>query len=287
MKRILVPTDFSVFAQNALHVAAHIVRKTNGEIFLLNVNEVSSQNAPLAGFYIDKTVEEQYLQLLTASVQRALDEILKSPELADVKINTLIEVGSLTSKINEVAQRIEADLIVMGTKGASGLEEVLVGSNTERVVRTASVPVLTINQAVEKGAFHKIAFATTLKSDQLVGFKRLAEFQKIFNSKVFLLYLNNPAGFSNDQEMQARYQELVKESGLENTELVTSSTLDEQQAIMRFADEIDADLIVMATHQRQGLWHFLVGSLTEDVVNHSHKPVLSISIKKVESKVLA
>jgi len=96
---------------------------------------------------------------------------------------------------------------------------------------------------------------------------------------VKVLYLNNPSSLPTDGSAEARKNRFSEAAGLKKNDVIlTTETFFEDSAILGAADQCNADLIVMATHQRQGLSHFLFGSITEDTVNHSHIPVLAVPI---------
>jgi nucleotide-binding universal stress UspA family protein len=280
MKKILVPTDFSAFAQNALEVAADIALKNNASIMLLHANEKGVMATPMAEYYLyDKAIEEEYLDMVNESLKKTLAEIADNSKFARVKIEMAVIGGGMIGVIEEVVKDHAIDLIVMGTRGVSGMEEFFIGSNTEKVIRRVSCPVLAVPSSVK--SFNKIVFPTTLKKDQANAFSALAELQDIFSGEIMLLYLNNPSQLENDQAIVARKEELLKATGLKNATLYISSVdvFNEEETILDFAHEQGANLIVMATHQRRGLAHMLLGSITEDTVNHSDIPVLSLSIK--------
>ena len=280
MKKILVPTDFSGFANNALEVAADIALKTNASIMLLHANEKMVTATPLAEYYLyDKAIEDEYLDMVNESLKKTLAEIADNDKFARVKIETAVIGGPMVSVIEEVVKDHAIDLIVMGTRGASGMEEFFIGSNTEKVIRRAPCPVLAVPKAVT--SFNKIVFPTTLKEDQKGAFSALAELQDIFHGEITLLNLNNPSHLKDNAAIEARKNELLKATALGKATLFVSDAdvFNEEEAILDFAHQQKADLIVMATHQRRGLAHMFMGSITEDTVNHSDIPVLSISIR--------
>lgn len=282
MKKILVPTDFSEFAEKALQTAVNIAQKTKAEILLLNANEMAVAAMPIAEYYYyDKEKEQSYLQMVNDSLDRTLQKIASDMDLGDIKVSTLVESGLLVDVVEEVCHRENIDLVVMGTQGATGMKEMLVGSNTEKVVRNAPCPVLAVpNKVVYE--FKNIVFPTTLRPEQEKAFKKLAQMQNVFDGKIHLLYLNNPAHLQGEDSVEERKNSLVADTGLQNTEIFISqqNVFDEENAILEFAREVKADLIVMATHQRKGLAHLFLGSITEDTINHSDIPVLAIPLKK-------
>lgn len=282
MRKILVPTDFSEFADKALQTAVALAQKSGAELILLNANEMAVAALPIAEYYYyDKEKEQSYLQMVNESLDKTLQKIASEMDLKDIKVSTIVESGLLVDVIEEVCKREEVDLVVMGTQGATGTREMLVGSNTEKVVRNAPCPVLSVpNKAVTE--FATIVFPTTLRPDQAIAFTKLAKMQSIFDGKIHLLYLNNPAHLPSDEAIVARKEELETDAGLKNVEIFIGeqNVFDEENAILEFARKQNADLIVMATHQRKGLAHLFLGSITEDTVNHSDIPVLAIPIKK-------
>ncbi|MCS6794686.1 MAG: universal stress protein [Raineya sp.] len=282
MKKILVPTDFSEFAEKALQTAVNIAQKVKAEIILLNANEMAVAAMPIAEYYYyDKEKEQSYLQMVNDSIDRTLQKIAKDMDLGDIQVSTLVENGLLVNVVEEVCNRENIDLIVMGTQGATGIKEMLVGSNTEKVVRNASCPVLAIPNKVAY-EFKNIVFPTTLRLDQEKAFQKLAQMRNVFDGKIHLLYLNNPAHLQSEEAIEERKNSLIASAGLKSAEIFISqqNVFDEENAILEFSRQVQADLIVMATHQRKGLAHLFLGSITEDTINHSEIPVLAIPLRK-------
>lgn len=281
MKKILVPIDFSPNSKNALRIAAEIAVKNGATIELLHANVAAIYAVPLseyasAGVYAeDQTYDESAGRLL----ERTKNELFENPAFAKLKIDTRVEEGYLHACIRNVAEEDEVDLVVMGTKGASGVNEFLVGSNTEKVIRTAPCPVLAVPESTENFTLKTILLPTTLKDDQKGIFRYLAVWQKAFGFNVKVLYMNNPAGFPTDGSAEAAKNRLAEAAGLVKPEVVmVMGAFFEDSTILSVADQYDADMIAMATHQRHGLSHMFFGSITEDTVNHSNIPVLAVPI---------
>ncbi|MBT7242752.1 MAG: universal stress protein, partial [Flavobacteriaceae bacterium] len=130
MKRILVPTDFSKQAENALKVAAQMAKKNGSEIYVLNSIELPSNSEstgamPESLFFI-KLAEKHF------------EELLKKPYLEDLLIHeAIIGHGEIYNDVSEVVKEKNIDLIIMGSHGINGFMEMFIGSNTEKVVRTS------------------------------------------------------------------------------------------------------------------------------------------------------
>ena len=279
MKKILVPTDFSENSKNAIRFAIGIAAKTGSQITLLHVNTAAAYAPVLPDYY---PMEQKTFEDYATSASADLHALKREMEFDGLSIETRVEEGFLHTAINELVREEGCDLVVMGTKGATGAVEFFVGSNTEKVIRTSLCPVFTVPEAAtEKFRLQTVVLATTLRPDQAVAFEMLAAWQKTFDFEVKILYLNNPGGFGSMTEIETAEAEFRKAYGLKKADLFSSSnTFNEEKAILTFAEGIEADLIVMATHQRRGISHLMFGSLAEDTANHSEIPVLCIPISE-------
>ena len=281
MKKILVPIDFSSNSKNALRVAASLAVKSGAALELLHANVAAIYSVPLSEYASASILSEDqgYDESASRLLEREKHELMENPEFAKLKIDTRVEEGYLHACIRDVAEEDEVDLVVMGTKGAAGVNEFLVGSNTEKVIRTAPCPVLAVPESTKNFDLKTVLMPSTLKDDQSGIFRYMAEWQKLFGFNVKVLYLNNPAGFPTDGSAEAAKNRLAEAAGLQKPEVVmVMGSFFEDSTILSVADQYDADLIAMATHQRQGLSHVFFGSITEDTVNHSDVPELAVPI---------
>lgn len=286
MKKILVPTDFSRNSKNALFIAAKIAAKSGAEIELLHANVATIYSTPLSEYApaTDYMEDQEYDESAARALEKMKFELYENPAFAKVKVSVRVEEGFLHSCVRQVAEQDGADLVVMGTKGASGVQEFLVGSNTEKVIRTAPCPVLAIPEGVEDFELKTVLLPSTLKDDQKNIFRYLAAWQKVFGFNVKVLYLNNPAGFPTDGSAEARKNQLSEKAGLSKPEVImVMESVFKDSTILSVADQYDADMIAMATHQRHGLSHVFFGSITEDTVNHSNIPVLAVPVAWMEN----
>jgi len=281
MKTILVPTDFSANARTALLVAARVALRRGAKLQILHANTTVAYAPPLPEYYaVDQFNTAAYAETAVSNLFSLKKELLAMPGFEKLAVETRIEEGFLYSTIRRIAEEDKVDLVVMGTKGAQGAVEFFVGSNTEKVIRTAPCPVLAVPEGNVEFDPANVVFPSTLRADQHHVFKTLAAWQEAYPFKVQVLYLNNPAGFDNNQQIEQAVHTFCAEAWLKDaTPFVNGNTFNEEASILQFAEETNADLIVMGTHQRQGLSHLLFGSLTEDTVNHSTIPVLSIPVK--------
>lgn len=282
MKSILVPTDFSEQANYALDFAYSIAKKSGGQIKLLNVVEAphgTSFNAMGEVVAPDSTDTVFFVHLMNGIKER-LHELSADTKYKDVTISADVEVGNAFEHISRAIADHEVDLVVMGTQGASGMQEVLVGSNTEKVVRRAKCPVLTVKSPVEAASIKNIVLATNMKvnHEQLVReFKRL---QQLFDATIHVVSINTPADFETDRFYKKEMKRLVDKYNLQNYTFNVYNDKVEDDGIIYFAEEINADMIALGTHGRTGLSHLLSGSIAEDIVNHSRRPVWTYRLKQ-------
>ena len=273
MKRILVPTDFSEQADNALKVAVKLAKTYNSEIFVLH-----SMNVPL--------------QLATSSDSGSLPESLFFIKLAEknfgelrvkefldgIVINETIGRNEIYEDIKDNCEEFNIDLIVMGSNGASGFKEMFVGSNAEKVVRTSDIPVLVIKNEHANFDVDNFVFASDFKDDNKETYRQAVDFATAFDAKIHLLMVNTPNNFSNTTNAEKRIQEFIQDYPFANYTMNVYNDESVEKGILNFSREIDADLIGISTHGRQGIAHFFNGSISEDLVNHANRPVITFKI---------
>ena len=277
MKNIIVPVDFSEHSKFALEAAANIAKKYNSELIVLHMLELS--NAILTAGS-DSLNEEAVFYLKLA--EQKFDTFLDQPYLEGIEILPIVKHFKVWSEVNEIVDEHKADLIVMGSHGASGIKEVLVGSNTEKVVRHADIPVLVIKHNPILMDFENAVFASDFSDEAVEPYlKARTTFDKL-GAKMHLVYVNAPNGnFRSSTEIDKRVSDFLKKadgdlSNLDSVNVVSDYSV--EKGIFNFANLIGADLIAVATHGRKGLSHFFEGSISEDIANHSTLPVMTFKI---------
>lgn len=279
---ILVPFDFSEQAQNALEVAYTLAKKTNSEIILFNVIEpLMAQSGTHPEFRVDSS-EDEYFNRMVEATRVNLDNVANSARYEGVKLEAIVEIGNFLRSIKKYATKEnDVRLIVSGTAGAKGLDEVLVGTNTEKLVRHVTCPVLAVPGKIENFKTESVMFATDLSEEQLIPLNRLQQLQEFWGNHIHLLFVNTPNAFLSSTDIEKRKKEFLRKSRLQNYTLHIYADHTEESGIIHAADDLDVDMIVIPTHQRKGLWHFFLGSIAEGVVNHAERPVLTVNMKMV------
>lgn len=284
MIKVLVPYDFSQTADYALNFATGLSENYSGiEITVLHIIETPvATGMGTMGGGLDSVPEFEnqiYFIELIERRKKQLKEIDEKFKDSVVTLKTKLVLGSVFKGITESIAEQSPDLIVMGSKGASGLEEVIVGSNTEKVVRTATCPVVTIKAETDVKKMKKVVFASDFReSDEKVA-NRIKRIQTVFDAQFYFVVVNTPGNFETTRESMNRIRTFVQKHHFENIKAEVYNSLSEESGIIEFADDIDADLIAMTTHGRTGLLHLITGSIAEDVVNHSKRPVWTYRVK--------
>lgn len=278
MKKILVPTDFSEPAENALRVAATLARDHDAEIVVLHMMGLSDA-------IVTKNESEEVFKALyyMRVAEQRFEELLAKDYLQGIQVTDTVHNYTVFSEINEIAKDMDVDLIVMGSIGASGLKEVFVGSNTEKVVRTSEIPVLVIKHAIEQFQPKLGVFACDFLSSSIGPYKRAKRFFEINDIDMQLLYINMPGDFRSTREIEKRILNFLNDAGEDNPLNVLNSVVQYndysvEAGIFAYSQVANADLIALPTQGRQGLAHFFSGSIGEDVVNHSDLPVMTFRI---------
>ncbi|MEQ6118560.1 universal stress protein [Reichenbachiella sp. MALMAid0571] len=281
MKKILVPTDFSEVSGHALEFARQLAERDNCQILLLNIIEhpsVSTFNSMgITGY---DPMENLYIKKMIDSVKVKMEDLRNSPEFSGIDIKTKVVVGNPFVEITEDIVKTETDLVVMGTEGTEGMEELLVGSNAEKVIRTSQCPVLTIKSKTSIDDIKNIVFASDFKSpgEGIVAY--IKEMQSLFEAKLSLVTVNTPNNFTTTRQDFETMEEFATSKGLENYTMDIYNDFQEEDGIICFAQDIEADMIAIGTHGRTGVFHFLSGSIAEDVANHSNRPVWTFRIEE-------
>lgn len=274
MKRILVPTDFSKHAEHALKVAAQIAKKNNAEIYLLHMLDLPHEgsDAQSEGHAIPE------IMFFKKRAEEKLDEVSNAGYLAGIEISQIIKLESTFTGIIDISKKNEIDLIVMGSHGANGFKEMIIGSNTEKVVRTSEIPVLVIKKEIEDFNVNKFVFASDFSDEVSKTFEKAVSFANKFGSHLHLVSINTPNNFKSTAVAEKIMSDFVSKFQINSYSTHLYNDVNIEKGILNFANSIDADLIGMSTHGRRGLAHFFNGSISEDLVNHSVRPVVTFKI---------
>ena len=276
IQKLLVPTDFSPQALNALKAAAQLARRYKADIYLLHLLEMPE-------VLIDGPATQHQSQLPEALyymklAHKKFSNILKAPFLEGIKIYETAEFDGAFEGIMTYVKKYDINAIVMGSHGMSGIQEFFIGSNTEKVVRHSEIPVFVIKNELNIFNIRNFVFATDLQEESLDAIQEAIKFAQSEEASLHMLYVNTPNRFKTTQEITYICKGFLKKIGQKSQKLTIYNDVSVERGILNFAESIKADLIGIGTHGRKGLAHFLNGSISEDLVNHAQRPVVTFKI---------
>ena len=277
MQKILVPCDFSEQSVNAFRLAADLADQTKGEVHLLHVIEVPVMHDSL--LMPTLSFEATLLKELSDNAENQFKK-LTADFPTETPVLTKNVFGNTSIMILDYIIENHIELVVMGTKGASGLRELLIGSNAERIVRRASCPVITVREYEKLRGIKNIVFPNALEDEQEDLVEHVKVLQGFLKASIHIVWINTPGNFTSDTVTLVKLKDFAKKCNLKDYTLNIFNDKYEESGVINFAHMINADMIAMGTHGRKGLNHIISGSLAEDVVNHIDCPIWTYTIKK-------
>ena len=275
MSRILVPVDFSSRSEYAVKLAAQIGKKTNCDAHLLHMVELPSGIVDMgAGSNFSIPESMMYLRKVKEKILDLRDCYFSEKCL----VKYSIRFQNPYEGIQEYAKKIDASLIVMGSQGISDFEEMIIGSNTEKIVRTSEIPVIVVKKDSDKFRLKNVVYASNFKDDNKESFKKFLGFAKLFKSKIHLLKVNTIGKFENSSVSKEKIKDFIKDFELPKSTINVYNDSSVVKGITNFSREMNADLIALSTHGRSGLSNLFNGSITKSVSKNVLKPVITFRV---------
>ena len=212
MKNILVPTDFSAQAENALKVAAQLAKNHDCDIYLLHMLELPLHKVDAISSYNDLPEAMYFMKL----AHKQFEELMAKDYLKGIKLHEAVEFKEIFKGVFHACEKFKTDLIVMGSHGASGLREMIIGSNAEKVVRTSNTPVLIVKNEYEVFEVNHFVFASNFKKENHVAYTNAVKFAKLFNAKIHLLIIITASSFMTTKDAKSRIIDFVNISDFKN-----------------------------------------------------------------------
>lgn len=277
MKKILVPTDFSEIASNALGFAVQLAKKMNAELLLLHVLELDYGSFMSSGQVVSGDFDLVYQNTLIRGAERRIERIVDTIE--GVKVKSKLVIDDAEDAIERTITDFDIDIVVMGSKGAKGLKEMLIGSHTEKIIRRVKCPVITIKGKTDLNDLNKVMFATDLSEESKKSAASIVEIQKLLGLELEMLCVKGKANTESVEDVENKMKEYVTNINVERCGINVFTSDNLEDAILEAANRLNVGIIAMATHSRQGIVHLLMGSHTENIANHADKPVISVTTK--------
>lgn len=279
MKKILIPTDGSDLGDYAYDIAHRIAQKTGSEICALSV-----VSAP-AGVLYDKegNVKMDGAEDLSGLFEQreTAQEKLKQwlIDKPDVKV-AKVKIGHINQDIVEYIQKEQIDLVIMGTAGASGMEEWLRESHTESVVRNSPTPVLSLKCDRSGDPIQDMLILNDFKEKKAMDLSMVKTLRTVFNARLHLLKINTPKDFESNSAIKEDMKAFAELNDLEDVTYHVYCDESVEKGIINFSGETGIDFLAIGTNQRKGFGRLFKHSISEGLVNHLWQPILTFSLKK-------
>jgi nucleotide-binding universal stress UspA family protein len=277
MKKIIVPIDFSEHSEYALKAAAKFAKKYDAEILALHMLEMADVMLTSTSDFVDERTV-YFFKL----AEKRFEDFLEKDYLKGVKLKPIVKHFKVFSEVNDVAIEHKADLIIMGSHGTSGVVDLFIGSNTERVVRNSEVPVLVIKNDLKDINFEAAVLACDFSEETIESYLNAEKMMKNLHCKLHVVHVNLPNNsFKSSAEIEKMAINFLTKAHrnldkMDDLHYVSDYTVEE--GILNFANKIDASLVLIPTHGRTGLANFFEGSIGEDIANHANLPVMTFKI---------
>jgi nucleotide-binding universal stress UspA family protein len=266
MKTIIVPTDFSDNAQKALALATEIVKRSGGKLLVFNAYDLP---------YSQNVMTTSLLDIMKKNSEEGLNDLANTLKETGIDFQTESRLGNPIRSVKELVKRENADLVVLGTKGASGIEEVLIGSNAASILHAVDCPVLAVPSHGELTDVGRIVYACDLKENGEAGaLEQLRKVAELFGAEIMVLHVQNPDGPELKVINRPYYEKAF------HGQTVSFHIIDQgesiEKTILKFSEVNKVGMLCMMARNYgflQGLFH---KSMTSQVAFHTRLPFLTL-----------
>lgn len=277
MKNILMPIDFSTNSLNAARYGAALASFTNGKIILFHSYDIPVKAIDTFGYISD----DEYLEVENKELLEdiAIDLMKAHPKLS---IQWTATAGNLADNIKKLVDEMKIDLVVMGTKGASGLKEIFMGSNASNIIENVDCPVLAIPENVSFTPLKKIFYATDFHIEDFSSIKKLCSLSNIFKAEVIVGHISNGDSKEKDLELLEWFMELAgPKICCGDVRFTIHENKDFFNGINQVINEESIDLISVSTIKKTFFYKIFGVNHTKTLSCHLQVPLLAFHMEKV------
>lgn len=274
---ILCPTDFSQTAGVALEHAALLAEKFRAKLTLLNVRESFAEFMILQEYGIPGREDKDYFNHVNAKLEK-----LAAPIRAKgLTVDTTSTAGKIADEVSKFVKENKVSDVVIGMHGVKGRDSYFMGGNAHRIVNSTNVPVLQVDKHAHTNDYKTILMPIDSSFHTREKIPYATALAKKYNAEIRLIALqtsNNEEIRQNVLKVLNQVEKYISENGVpfqtatRNSDNLADDTLE-------YADEINADLIVIMSEQEKTLRGLFLGSYAQQLVNQSTRPVLTVPPK--------
>jgi nucleotide-binding universal stress UspA family protein len=273
MKNILVPTDFSENAENALYYAIDLAKKENAKIILLHAYQINYKNPEVP---LDFVLEEEK-QVIKESNNQLKTESLKIAQVGNVMYEYMsIEDSPIDGILNTIKQK-EIDLVVMGTKGMSNIFDAILGSNTAKIIEKASCPVIAVPEEALFSGIKEITYATAYNQSDFYALQKVIEMAKLFDAHVNVLHISDKVNLLDEEKTKFKkfmddINNKIKYNNI-SFEILEGENIED--TLEEYLQGHTTNLLIMSTHHRGFFDKIFGNSITKYMAYHSSVPLMA------------
>ncbi|PWH85274.1 universal stress protein [Brumimicrobium oceani] len=279
MIKILFPTDFSDAAENAFFYALNLTRKLNAELVLAHVYSLPELGRALhnTSKEVFEIMEMESLESFKKSVGK-LRSKAEEKGYGDVDFKHLMAEGQIVPKIINLAILEEADYIVMGTTGATGLKEVFLGSVASGVIDGAPCNVLSIpEESSPTNSIDRIAYLTNYKDEEIVSFNEVNKFASHFNADVCSIHYEKDVDDVTSENMENWKKKLGVDYEALDSFVVSGNNFEE--AVCELYINQNIDILAIQPRKRNFFTHIFKKSISKQIVQRLSIPLFTLPAK--------
>jgi len=268
MKNILVPTDFSDNAKDALRYALNFVGE-GGQLHVVSVLSMPPSTSGTTGSLAVRMKEK---------AQEDMQNLVESMQHEGVVFNPIIREGSTVNTILSMGEEFEADLIIMGTKGSTGLESIFMGSVASSVVEKSKIPVISVPKGSEFNGLKRVLYATDLKQSGSEALRNLLAITGPFSPRVDILHIYPEGQEAPVEALEALEKEITSELENNNIRFHAHPHNSIADGLVAFMDASETELLAMVTRKRNLIQKLFDRSLTKRLAMSSKVPLISFQL---------
>jgi nucleotide-binding universal stress UspA family protein len=276
MKKILVPTDFSPDAANAVKFAYMFAKQSGCKFSLLNVYNFAVYDPNMPPEILSDVIR-QSSENSSAGLDLIINEFEKAyPDFKNYIADKITAEGNTIESIEQAAEQGNFDLIIMGTKGASGLEEVLIGSNAYSVLSKSKIPVLVVPEKAQYNGFKNVLYAIDLTCSEMPAIKKAGDILNFENTDLTFLHLSGELEEDLTHDEKKCFDELREEMKNISCKFEFAKCVDVSSCIEDMIKKLNTDLLIVSKKKRDFLGNLFHKSVSKKLACHTDIPLLAL-----------
>src|SRR5690606_5942195 len=270
--RFLVPVDFSEGAANAVRYAAALAETGGSSLMILHVVVPPFDDHAFLAFDANAVRDEALVKLEAWAAEQCADY--------DVAFECKVRVGEVAEETRQLADLMNIDFIIMGTREVTAMRKLLYGSHATEVIERVACPVLAIPEDVPFAPYQKIVYATDYQTSDLHALAKLSQLASITGAAIDVVHISDEdADRATELSVIAYFEDLIRENiSYPNITCRVFSHENVGKGIERFTHSVGGDIVALAMRRQGFLSKLFRGSLTKEFVTRSTVPIIAFHV---------